>query len=247
MSNFKKLVESRMAKTGESWSTAARHVRAHGSAPIEAPSALAAPTDATEALIASLRATHVSSILVGRAAAIGSSATYQEAARQARVLQENPAYFARSAHVQMHVTLDQLQALAARGATEEYAVQRIKVFSTGHGPTFSVPCAACERWIHCGSEPGSGECVCDQRFEVSFDGPEDWSLPQGWLCMNCGEPFEMKELGQSRSPWHAMNGHQQACDVCFHMLHVGAWWVRKRADERRASNSAEGDSMKSGG
>lgn len=42
MSNFKKLVEDRMAKTGESWSTAARHVRDRAAASATGSNAAAA-------------------------------------------------------------------------------------------------------------------------------------------------------------------------------------------------------------
>jgi hypothetical protein len=244
MSNFKKLVNARMAKTGENWQTAQRAVRAQVVSPVtvsvepavaKAANATPISTDPIDAFIASLRSVHIGSILVGRVAAVGTSATASVAAEHARDLAEHPKYFAQSASVQMTISLAQMHTLIRRGATEQYGVQRISVFRHEHSQTTSsVPCANCERWIWCGQDEHAGACECGQKYEITLDGPVDWSLPQGSLCMNCGEPFKMTEVRESRSPWHAMNERQQACDICFHMQHVGAWWVRKRAGETAA-------------
>lgn len=229
MSNFKKLVEARMAKTGESWATASRHVRAQVVVPIVSPPA----TDPIGDLISELRSVHVSSILVGRVPNAVAGSNLAVLREQLRHRELNPAWFARSASVQKLISKAEHDALMQRGATEEYGgVQRIRVFKTGRDTSFSVPCANCERWIWCGHDERAGKCVCEAPYEVTFDGPIDWSLPQGWLCMNCGERFKVTVVTESRGPWHAINSHQQACDVCFHMKHVGAWWVEKRRNER---------------
>lgn len=249
MSNFTKLVDARMAKTGENWQTAERAIRAQviravtvGDEPAESKAETVPPPasiDPIDALIASLRSFHIGSILVGRIPAVGASATASVAAEHARELAEHPKYFAQSASVQTRISLDHMHALIARGATEEDGIQRIRVFRYEESPTtFSVPCANCKRWIWCGLDEHAGACKCRQKYEITFDGESDWNLPQGWLCMDCGDPNEMALIGDARNPWHPVNERQQACDVCFHMSHVGAWWVRKRAVARQANTPA---------
>src|SRR5689334_16887329 len=107
MSNFKKLVEQRMAKTGESWSTASRHVRNAVAAPVIRE--LASAPDPIDALVAGLRPYHESSILVGRIPAVGASASAEAAARRARDLAEHPKYFGQSASVEKVITHDEMR------------------------------------------------------------------------------------------------------------------------------------------
>ena len=190
--------------------------------------------DRIDALIQELRAFHISSILVGR---ISTAATGRDAGALSRDLVNNPKYFAQSASVQKTIPLVDLEALVKRGATREHEVQRIRVFKDERGTTFSVPCATCERWIWCGHDEHSGTCACGkQKYEITFDGAPDWKLEQGWRCMNCGEPSGLTLAEDARNPWHAVNPRQQVCNVCFHMQHVGPWWVRKRANERREAS-----------
>jgi hypothetical protein len=185
-----------------------------------------APTP-IDALIEELRPFHISSIRVGRM-----STAVARFSDHFRDLSNNPKYFADTAFVETTIDHAQLLALVERGATEEGGIQRIRVFKPEQQTTFSVPCAHCDRWIWCGHDEHKGDCECGQKYEVTFDGEVDWNLEQGWRCMNCGEPHELAEVGSGRSPWHAINERQVACDVCFHMSHIGAWWVRKRASER---------------
>lgn len=185
-------------------------------------------------LIADLAAIHVSSILVGRIPPVSHSAEAAVASEHARELAQNPKYFARSASNQKLISLSELEELLRCGATERDSVQKIRVFAPEIATTFSVPCAHCERWIWCGREPASGRCRCGHQFEIAFDGTTDWELPQGRLCMDCGEPFGSVEGDRDRGPWQPVGARQVTCQICA-VMNVGAWWVEKRRRERPES------------
>lgn len=216
------------AKLDVSHRTAANIIRARVAERFET------PVDPIADLIVEMRAVHVSSILVGRLPNVAAGSNLAVVREQLRRRELNPGWFARSASREKLISLPEHDALVERGATEDYGgIQRIRVFKTERDTSFSVPCANCERWIWCGHADHSGKCECDASYEITFDGPIDWRLPQGQLCMNCGERFAMTLAANSRSPWTTINSHQQACNVCFHMQHVGAWWVDKRRNEKR--------------
>ncbi len=196
-------------------------------------------TDPIDVLIAEFRAFHVSCILVGRISPQGSGPSHAEALHRATELADHPKYFGRSASYSRELTREELQALLARGATDDNGgVQRIDVFRTGRNTTFSVPCAYCDRWIHCGDEERTDTCECGSSYEVTFDGKQDLSLPRGWYCMLCATPFELALAGDARNPWQVIKRHQVMCGACFRMRHVAPWWVQKRAAEQRERQRA---------
>ena len=74
---------------------------------------------------------HVSSILIGRMPAQGRSATYEIARQAAEDLARNPKYFAKTQHVEKIISIAQLDALAALGATRSREMQVARVLSPG--------------------------------------------------------------------------------------------------------------------
>jgi hypothetical protein len=152
-------------------------------------------------LLGVLDPVHVSSVLLGR----------EEG--------PPPRCFARSTHVQTAITEEELEALAARGATLQGDTQRIEIPPSPSGVTYSVRCADCRRWIACIAREGA--CVCGQTFTVRIDEFVANAIPEGHRCMNCG-------AREAPGPWRRMSDAQSICDVCNEMPHTGAW---RLADE----------------
>lgn len=224
MSNFKKLVAARMAKTGESYSTAARHLRSQ----VETPLILTVATpDPVDTLIQKLRPVHVSSILIGTLPLSVAGANYEVLKRHLdERVRNHPQYFAETASFQTMLSESEYRGLLGRGATPRYETQKIRLMPGQGG---SVPCAHCTGWILIPFGAYSGACDCGEKFEVSFDGDgqEKSDIPEDWLCMKCGEPFDQIVEGDARNPWHGLNDCQQVCNICFHIGHVGPWWMTR--------------------
>lgn len=189
-------------------------------------------------LLSHLRPFHASAILVARLPNGICSASLETIERHLRERPPGDRWFAKTAYVERIITAEQRRALIEAGATEEHSVQKICVFKSPRGTTFSVPCAHCTRWVSCDHE-GDGKCYCGESFVITFDGQVDWKLAQHRRCMDCGEEWGLSDPRDNLNPWRAVSAHQSQCNVCSHMT-VGPWWVRKNAHARRVSKEDGG-------
>ena len=223
-SDLKKLVRARQAKTGESYTTALRHVRAQASTPqneteesmndsfAPPPTAI---VDDVPPLLLQLRASPFA-IQVGRMSAVGRSASYEVAMAQAHDRLVNPKFYAESGAVSMTISEQQLEHLVKVGAARDTEIQIIRTFHNDHGATFSDRCSACKRWIWCGREEREATCVCGQPYRVVFDLSHihHWTQKQDWRCVDCGTRFGMTEVSEGRNPWGHLHDWQIQCKLC---------------------------------
>jgi hypothetical protein len=223
MSNFQKLVEDRIAKTGESWSTAARNVRARaGQQPPSTPALAATETPVLgplEEVLRSLRARSAFGVVVERSTWRGrASADPRAAFAPPDPNAGGPC--AKSGGVEMQITRQQEALLLAAGGADSAEIQMIRSFFDAIGGTFTAQCQNCHRWILCGTEEREGACVCGQRHRVVFDltKTEHAMLrisAHGPRCMDCGKLFRMTEWVGPREVWRHPNAWQAQCDACF--------------------------------
>jgi hypothetical protein len=207
-SNLKHRVRERMAKTGETWVTALRHVRAEAeAAPLEAATPAASSADRLAALLGRLGATRTFPIRVGQGPALGASANLGAAEARARRAMGNGTFYAATGAIELRVEEADHDLLVASGAADDRHVQILRSFHNDKGVAFSEPCSACDRWLFCGHEEREGNCVCGQAFRVTFDlaAVYHWSSRAGRRCMDCGA-----ERAQGR----AINESQMRCDDC---------------------------------
>lgn len=188
------------------------------------------PNETLSELLTNLRAFHRSAILVAQLPNGICSASLATIEKHLRERPPGDRWFAKTAHFETMITAEQRRALIDAGATEEHAVQKIGVFKSPRGTTFSVPCAHCTRWLSCDHE-GEGKCYCGESFVITFDGEVDWKLPRHRRCMDCGEECGFSEPKDNLNPWRVVNARQSQCNICSHMT-VGPWWVRKDAHAR---------------
>jgi hypothetical protein len=200
-----------MARTGESWVTALRNVRAQVSAEAPPPAASAQP-DRLADLLRRLGATNTFPIRVGRGIAVGGSANMAAAEARARERMGGSRWYAASGGVEMNVTQAEYDLLLAGGAAEDTAVQILRSFHAEPNVGFSVQCCKCDRWIWCGHEEREGACACGQRHRVTFDLAlvHRASALRNMRCMDCGA--EQVEAGGS--PWTPSGEWQVRCDEC---------------------------------
>lgn len=87
--------------------------------------------------------------------------------------------------------------------------------ATSYGTTtFSLQCKRCARWIHAGGAPRTSTCFCGQKYRVIFVPEEDWSLPHGPCCMDCGAVRKLTQPHEGYNPWHLVNEWQERCNRC---------------------------------
>jgi hypothetical protein len=149
--NLKKLVRARMVKTGESYSTAAHQVRAHGNTVVGRDAvAVNVPTTRSVAdLLGTLHAPSMFGVVTGRLPSIGISADDATSLKQARDRSANPVWFAESGAASVIVTKEQRDALIAAGAADAKSVQMIRPSRNDGGITFAERCKRCDAWISC--------------------------------------------------------------------------------------------------
>jgi hypothetical protein len=216
MSNFKKLVEARMAKTGESRSTAAGRVRARVADAPRTIEVVAALSGEPSELLAEMHASSTFVVLTGRVPATGRSASLAVAREQATRLANNPQWYAKTGSIEMAVTREQHETLLRHGAADDTEIQVIRSFRSKDIMSFSARCRRCQRWVWCGDEEVEDECVCGARYRVALDLAEvdHGRVREGALCMDCGRDYHPREhLGGPR-PWKVFNGAQVQCDQC---------------------------------
>jgi len=214
MSNFKRLVEARIAKTGESWSTASRQVRAQAVVPASVAPALV-PSE-LEALLAALKVSTTFGVATGRMPNVGASASLAVATQIARDRVQNPTWYAETGPISMAIARTQHDLLVANGAAERGEIQIIRSFHNDHGATFSARCDECKAWIWCGTNENEREdqCRCGATYRVVFDAEPDWTMNQDWLCADCGATQKLTEVAAGRNPWHLLNKWQVQCNLC---------------------------------
>lgn len=176
-SKLKKMVRARTEKTGQSWQTALRYVRA------QAAPAMSVPPRVAE-LLRSLHAPTAFSMLVGRVPSTAAGANFELVQKQADDLARYPRYYAATGSATSTITLDDHNLLIAHGAADDRSVQIIrscklegelvKVFTH---TTFSERCHNCDGLIWCGEDEHEADCVCGQHYRVSFDGMIDGRVP----------------------------------------------------------------------
>ncbi len=221
MSDFKKLVEARMAKTGESWSTAAHYVRTQAPTQAEGltPEAVVndgpPPVLTLELLLKELRAPSTFSVLTGRVPAVGRSGSFQAAVAQSERLAANPLYYAETGVVKTTVSLALHEELLRQGAADDRQIQMIRTHME-NDTTFSKACRNCRRWVWCAETEREAACVCGQRYRVVFDLAEvyHWTMRRGWLCTDCGSESRLTERHEGRNPWHFVDQWQTQCNAC---------------------------------
>jgi hypothetical protein len=229
-SKFRKLVEDRIAKTGEGWEMAVRYVRAqaNGAGPAleqqasqQVPAAPLGPplepwvTD----LLNYLHLSTFFRMLVGRVPASSGGANLALVIAQADDLARNPRYFAESGGATMTITRDQLTALVKLGAADEGELQMFRSgrWELDEGMTFSDQCESCGGWVWCGDAEREGACVCGQRYRVAFDGmlANIFSMRQGRCCFDCGAEWRLDPKGSGLDPGRELNEYQWQCEKCL--------------------------------
>jgi len=137
-------------------------------------------------LLGELRVTSTFGIETERVTA-APSATPAVARKNAEDLARDPKYGANSGRVSMLITKDEMDALLEAGAPGP-EIQVIRSFKNEElSTTFSDHCSNCQRWIHLGDSEREGQCYCGKVYRVVFDQtPQDWSMRQGMVCMDCG-------------------------------------------------------------
>jgi hypothetical protein len=121
-------------------------------------------------------------------------------------------------------------AIDGRGADTSNEIV-LHAFVSDSSTAFSLQCT-CGRWIYCGDDEHDDECVCGQAYRVVFDGPLDWSQPQGMRCTDCGCAFAMAPVEDGRSPWRVLNAWQQQCHRCASKEHERVTKDRQNANFR---------------
>jgi hypothetical protein len=217
-SKLKDLVQARMQKTGESWQTAIRNVRANA--------ALAKQPGAVAEILRELHASSTFRVLVGRAPATAGGPDLAEVQRQVDELARFPRYYAEAGSVSTTVTLDTHNLLIAAGAADDREVQMIRAYPADgehahvffSAKTFSDQCESCDGWIWCGEQDHEDDCVCGQHYRVSFDGRVDrvLSLRQGMCCIDCGR--ELRHPMDGANPWRNVNRWQLRCNACHQRI-----------------------------
>jgi hypothetical protein len=219
MSNFKRMVQARIDKTGESWSTAARYVRAQvGEAKVPHEGMVTPRPGNLASLLVELGAPSTFAVLTGRVPARGASASFAAAETQMRRLLTDPLWYAETGAVQKVVTYEQHQELVREGAADDTRLQMIRSFRNEHKFTFSDRCRKCERWIWCDEEERAGKCFCGAEYRIVFDlAPVyHWTtLAHNARCMDCGVERIPQFVGTGISPWHTINRGQVQCNICF--------------------------------
>jgi len=209
MSNFKKMVQARIDKTGESWSTAAHHVRA----PVAGTASPPPPPSGLARLLGEMYAPGTFTVQTGRVPAVGRSTILSAAQEQARRLAEHPQWYAETGRIQMTVTREDHELLVREGAANDTTIQMIRTFQDQ--VTFSERCCKCHRWIWCDRER-SGTCFCGSEYRVLFDlAPVlHGSMAHNARCMDCGVERIMHPVSSGISPWHLVNNGQSQCNLC---------------------------------
>lgn len=209
MSNLKKLIAARMQKTGESWQTAARNVRAAAGP--------AHPTAVAEVL-RELQVTTTFGVLVGRVPASAGGPDLALVQRQVEELARFPKYYAETGSVTITVTRDVHDLLIAHRAADDRKVQMVRSYPANgeHAHifavrTFSDQCETCDGWLWCGESEREAECVCGQHYRVSFDARVEnvLSLRQGMCCIDCARGLKTPML-PGTNPWRPVNAGSSA-------------------------------------
>ena len=221
----KQMARALSEKTGMAYQAAVNALAVGAAAPLERSEART-----LEQLLGSLNTTATFAVKVGRAPAVGASATLRFAQEQSRRLADVPQIFAETGQAQVAVTAAEMKALIDAGAAGP-DVQVIRSFKHHFPSTFSGQCSTCQRWIWCGESDHSAHCFCGFVYRVAFDAPSDWSPPRDMRCMDCGAEFRMAETRLGLSPWRPINEWQMRCAHCTDFAaHNGNMHVE--ADER---------------
>jgi hypothetical protein len=193
-SKFDKLVEARIAKTGESWAIAVRNVRLQEQRP-NFP------------------------VVVGQVPAVATGVDPVAVSKRAEELARNPLYFAETGGEEHLITRDEHDRLIRQGALDERSGQMIRApRSVGHfeGLTFSAQCEECQRWIWCRNEQRESTCVCGNPYRVVFYLIEHfgWEMRDYPCCADCGMRFDMQRVTGGVDDWRYLNRWQRQCWTC---------------------------------
>ncbi|MFM2420928.1 MAG: hypothetical protein RL385_5651 [Pseudomonadota bacterium] len=194
--HFKARVRAHMEKTGLSYQAAVNDLRGRPAGSGSEPTAVIVPD-----FLARYKAPHISSIRIGRLAAIATSADPAIASRMAR-----------DKLGKLYAETTSVKSVVER-SDEERTKQVIRV-DPGEGALGrSVACCNCGRWLWSGTKEAEGGCLCGQPFGFVFVRTRrlDWRPPIGPRCMECGEESRLSEPHQGLNPWSILTPHLTAC------------------------------------